>query len=147
MKQLSNGVKTTIAITPTEGVAAATDLEGAVLDMANFNGVRISVLFGTITAGAVTTIKAQQGDESDGSDMADLEGTSQTVAVTDDDEMFQIDVTHPQKRYVQLYIDRATQNAVVGGAWYDQYRGRTQPVSQGTGVTVEVFDAPDEGTA
>jgi hypothetical protein len=146
-QQLSERIKTSIAITPTAGVAGTTDINGATLDMQFYDGVLITVIFGAITAGAVTSIKAQQGAASDLSDVADLLGTGQTVADTDDDKVFQIDVKSPQERYVRVLIDRATQNAVVAGAIYQQYQSRSRPPTQGSNVALERFLSPAEGTA
>jgi len=107
---MSKNVKISDAILPSAGVAATTDIEGAVLDMAGFESVLMMVVFGEITGSAVTSIKAQQGDESDLSDATDLEGTGQTIADDDDNETFYIDLVKPTKRYVRLYVDRGTQN-------------------------------------
>jgi len=144
--QVSND-KITIAITPAEGVAAATDLEGAVIDMSGWNAIKCTLVMGAITALAVTSVKWQQGDESDGSDMADLEDTGITIAADDDNQVFVPELTNPQKRYVQIYVDRATANAVVASAVYEQFRGRGAPVTQPATTTVETNNAPDEGDA
>lgn len=144
---LSKNVKISSAITPTAGVAAATDIEGTALDMQGFDGVLIVVRFGAITGGAATSIKAQEGNESDLSDAADLEGTSQTIADDDDDQTFYIDLCRPLKRYVRLYVDRATQDAVVASASYIQYGASKTPTTQGTNVSGELHVSPAEGTA
>lgn len=144
---LSRNIKITPAITPDNGTAGTTDINGATLDMQDFEGVLIEVVFGAITASAVTSIKAQQGAESDLSDAADLEGTGQTIADDDDNETFYIDLYRPQERYVRLVVDRGTQNAVVASATYYQYGARKKPVSHATGVTGELHVSPDEGTA
>lgn len=144
---ISKNVKMTPAVLPSEGVAAATLLNGAVLDMANFESVMIIVTFGVITAGAATSIKAQQGAIANMSDAADLLGTGQTIADDDDDGTFYIDLIKPQERYIRVAIPRATQNAVVSSATYIQYNPRTKPTTQGTGVAGELHIEPDEGTA
>lgn len=145
--QLSNHIKRSSAITPTAGAAGTDDIEGTVLDMQGFQGVQMYARFGAITASAVTSVKAQQGDESDGSDMADLEGTAQTVAVADAGEAFIIDLYKPTKRYVRLYVDRGTANAVVAEAHYVQYEPTTIPPSATTGFNQESHVSPAEGTA
>jgi hypothetical protein len=144
---LSKNVKITPAITPDNGAAGTTDINGATLDMQGFEGVLIEVVFGAITAGAVTSIKAQQGDESDLSDAADLEDTGQTIADDDDNETFYIDLYKPEERYVRLVVDRGTQNAVVASATYYQYGAHKAPVSHASGVSGELHASPDEGTA
>jgi hypothetical protein len=146
---LSKDVKVSTAITPTAGVAGATDITGTILDMANYEGVLMIVRFGAITGSAVTSIKAQQDTDSAGGTMADLEGTSITVADDDDDQIFIIDLCRPRERYVRLYVDRATQNAVVANAEYIQYGARKKPVSNNVAnaVTCETNVSPAEGTA
>jgi len=147
MRSLVSNTEWRSAITPTAGAAGTDDIEGSVLDMQNWNGVVAVLRMGAITGSAVTSVKWQQGAESDGSDMADLEGTGITIADSDDDEIFLLELTNPQERYVQLYVDRGTQNAVVAGAEYCTFRGRTGPITQPTGTTAETHNAPAEGTA
>lgn len=144
---LSKNVKITPAITPTNGAAGTTDIEGVTLDMLGFEGVLIEVTFGAITGSAVTSIKAQQGADSALSDAADLEGTGQTIADDDDDQVFYIDLYRPLERYVRVYVDRGTQNAVVASATYFQYGAAKGPVSHATGVSGEIHVSPAEGTA
>lgn len=144
---LSKDVKITQAITPTAGAAGTSDINGATLDMSGFEGVLMIVTFGAITAGAVTSIKAQQGSAADMSDAADLAGTAQAIADTDDDKVFYIDLYRPEKRYVRLVVDRGTQNAVVASAEYIQYGARSEPTSHGSGVSGETHVSPSEGTA
>lgn len=143
---LSKCVKISHAVTVTAGAAGTTDISGTTLDMANWEGVLIDVTMGAIVSGAATSIKAQQGDASDLSDAEDLEGTSQTIADTDDEKAFYIDVYKPTKRYVRLYVDRGTQNATCT-AQYIQYGPRTLPTSHGSNVSGETHVSPAEGTA
>lgn len=147
MNAISKEVKISQAVTVTAGAAAATDISGAALDMSGFEGVMVMVRMGAIVSGAVTSIKVQQGDASDLSDAADLEGSSQTVADDDDEQTFYIDVYRPTKRYVRLYVDRATQNATVSAAEYIQYGPRIVPTTHGSLVSGETHISPDEGTA
>ena len=139
-------MKISQAITVTNGAAGTSDINGATLDMSGFEGVLIAVQMGAIVSGAVTTIKAQQGDESDGSGMSDLLGTSQTVADDDDEKTFYIDLKKPTKRYVRLVVPRATQNATLT-ATYLQYGASKQPTSHGSNVSGETHIGPAEGTA
>jgi len=144
---LGKHIKISQAIPPASGAAGTSDINGATLDMAGYDGVLILVTFGTITSGAVTSIKAQQGAASNLSDAADLAGTGQTIADTDDEKTFYIDLYRPQERYVRLVIDRGTQNAVVAEALYAQYRGRKKPPTHGSNVSGETHVSPAEGTA
>ena len=144
---LSKNVKVSSAITPTAGAAGTTDINGSTLDMQDYEGVLMVVRFGAITANAVTSIKAQQGAQSDLSDAADLAGTGQTIADTDDEKTFYIDLYKPAERYVRLVVDRGTQNAVVASAEYFQYEPRKVPTSHGANVSGETHVSPAEGTA
>lgn len=144
---LSKEVKVSQAITPTNGAAGTSDINGATLDMSGFEGVLMIVTMGAITANAVTSIKAQQGAASDLSDAADLLGTAQTIADDDDEQVFYIDLYRPAERYVRVVVDRATQNAVVASAEYIQYGARKEPTTHGSGVSGETHVSPAEGTA
>jgi hypothetical protein len=122
------------AVTPTAGAAGATNINGSIIDISGFHGCLIAVHFGTITAGAVTSIKAQVGNDSGLSDAADVTGSSVTVADTDDDKVFYIDVQCSTKQYMRLVVSRATQNAVVA-ATYLLYDAKNEPVSQAAAVS------------
>jgi hypothetical protein len=136
-----------IAITPTNGVAGVADIKGTDCDMEGYEGVLMVVTFGTITGSAVTSIKAQQSVDTTDGNYADLTGTGQTIADTDDDMTFYIDLFQPEKRYVRLYVDRGTQNAVVASATYIKYGAKVKPVDQGSNVSGEFHQSPIEGTA
>lgn len=145
--QLSKNAKISQVVTSANGVAGTTAIESVILDMSSYVGVLFMVIWGVITAGAVTSIKARQSDNSDMSSAEDLEGTSQTIADTADGSVSYLDLKAPTKRYVQLYISRATQNAVVAGAVALQYGPRFAPVTHGSLVTGEAHVSPDAGTA
>lgn len=145
MGNLIDDVKITSALDYASGTA---DRNGATLDMQNYDGVLVLVKFATIAASAVTSIKAQQGAQSDLSDAADLAGTAQSIADTDDDKTFYIDIFRPQERYVRVVIDKDATNATAEIALYVQYKGRKFNVAtHGTGVAGEKFSSPAEGTA
>lgn len=128
--------------------AGTTEQLGSVIDMQNFDTVLFLVAFGAIVAGAATSIKAQQGTLADGSDMADLAGSSVTVADTDDNKVAMLEVVRPQERYVRVAVERATQNATIDGALAIQGDPRTSPVTQPTSViTPKFLLSPAEGTA
>jgi hypothetical protein len=117
--------------------------------MSGVEGVLMIVKFATIAASAVVTIKAQQGDESDLSDAADLEDTGISVAEDDDDQVFIIDLYRPLERYVRLYVDKDASNATAESAIYVQYGARSLPADNNVDdeVTCELHVSPDEGTA
>lgn len=129
-------------------VAGTSNVNSDIVDTAGFNAVRFIVGFGTITSGAVTSIKVQQGAISTMSDAADLLGTGITVADTDDGHVAISDIIHPQKRYLRVSTLRATQNAVIDFALAELYRSRTEPVTQdATVISAETAAFIAEGTA
>jgi len=148
MHALTEEVKVSLAINATEGAAGTTDVSGDIQDMAGFEAVAFAVTFGAITANAVTSVKVQQGDESDLSDAEDVAGSSITVADDDDDQVFISDIIRPEKRYVRVVVDRGTANAVVASALALQYRAKEMPVTQSADVGAsERHYAPVGGTA
>ena len=111
--QLSNQVKLQRV---SDAVAAGTTaINGSVVDTQGFDGVVFVVAMGAITAGAVTSVKVQQGAASDLSDAADIAGTSVAIADTADNKLVYVEVSHPRERYVRCVVSRATQNAAVDG--------------------------------
>lgn len=144
---LSKKTKISQAVTVTNGAAGTTAIAGATLDMSGFESVLMMVTMGAIVAGAVTSIKVQQGNAADMSDAEDLAGTGQTIADTDDEKTFFVDLVKPTKRYVRLYVSRGTQNATVASASYLQYDAKADPHTHGTNVAGETWQSPDAGTA
>lgn len=145
---LSQRVKITEAITSTAGAAAATDINGAILDMTGFESVLIVVVFGPIVGTAVTGIRAQRDTDAAGGTMADIEGTAVAVADDDDEKTFYLDVIRPGEQYVRVVVDRATANATVRAAFYIQYDAHEHPVAaHGATVSGEVHVDAIEGTA
>lgn len=146
--QMSKNCKLSQAITVTNGAAGTSDISGVTLDMSGYEGVLMIVTFGAIVSGAVTSIKAQQDTASGMGVAADIAGTAQTIADTDDEKTFYIDIKNPRERYIRLYVDRGTQDATVASATYIQYGARTAPVaSHGSNVSGESFVGTAEGTA
>lgn len=147
INHLTEEVKITIAVTTTLGASAATVINGAIIDMQGWDGVLFVVPFGPITAGAVTSIKAQQDTDPAMGAAADLLGSGQTVADSDDDKCFVIDLKRPLERYVRCVVSRATQVATVGSVLAIQYRPRIKGLAQGANVAVERWISLAEGTA
>lgn len=149
--QLSNRVKTQrikVDGTNFQGAAGTTDLTSDVIDSAGWEGVRFIVQFGAITAGAVTSIKAQGGSDSGGVGASDIAGTGQTVLDTDDNKVKVIDIFRPAQRYLNLFTDRGTQNAVIDSViveYYGKHGGI--PITEDTNTAVEMFVSPALGTA
>lgn len=124
-------------------------INGTAIDMAGWEGILLIYSFGAITTSAVTTIKAQGGAASDGSDGADLLGTAQSIADTDDNKIAMVDIFNPKQRYIRPVITRATANAVINNVIAILYRGDITPAAaHSTAVRVaERFNSPPTGTA
>lgn len=149
MPELYQELKVSRAISVTNGAAGSTDVAGAGLDMAGFEGVIAFVTLGALTTGGTCTLKWQQSSDDGSSDAySDLEGTLITVNVdADDEKVVKMGLHKPVKRYVRIYNDRATQNSVCS-AFYLQYGARTIPVTdESTTVLGESHVSPAEGTA
>jgi hypothetical protein len=142
----AHDIKVVPAITVSAGAAGITAINGAAIDMAGFDGVFFVVTFGAIVAGAVTSIKVQQDTTAAFGAPADLLGSGQTIADTDDDKVFYVDVKAPRKDFVRLVVSRATQNATVMANAF-LYGSRSRPVAHGANVAGEVHERPAEGTA
>src|SRR5262245_9046953 len=96
-----------VRISPaTPMTSPATVANGAVLDMAGWDGVLVIVSFGSITVGAVTSIKMQEDSSVGFGAPADLAGSLQTVLDTDDDKTFFIDLRRPPKQFIRVVVSR-----------------------------------------
>lgn len=131
MNQFITGKKIGVAVSVTNGAAAATDISGASVDTANYESVSFLVQLGAIVSGAVTALKLQES--ADASTWTDVSDTSITVADDDDEQIRYLDYHRPAKRYVRLYVDRATQNATLS-AVYILEGAMSTPVTQPTGT-------------
>ncbi len=128
--------------------AGATAVNSDRVDTAGYEGVRFIIGFGAIVSGAVTSVKARQNTVDSDTGMADLEGSGQAVADTDDNKIVIVEIHRPRERYVQLSTSRATQNATIDFLLVELIGPRVQPVTQdATVVGAEVFNSPQEGTA
>lgn len=128
--------------------AGATAVTSDIVDCAGYDGVRFILAMGAITTNAVTSVKVQQNTANSTSGMADIVGSSVTIADSDDNKMIIIEIIKPQERYLQVVTSRATQNAVIDGLYAEFFNPRTKPVTQDSTVaTLEVHASPIEGTA
>ena len=101
----------------------------------------------TIAAGAVTTAKVQQSDDTTDGNFSDLEGTSQTIADDDDNGVKIFTIVKPTKRYLRLYVDKDASNAVGASALCYLHGAEIKPVTQASDVAGELHVTPAEGTA
>jgi hypothetical protein len=113
------------------------------IDTQGYEGVMI---FGQImTANAGNYAKARQGEASNMSDAADLEGSK--VVPGDNGDSFLIDIYRPKERYVDVQIVRGGATTVTGDVYALLYEPRKAPTSQGATVDAETHVSPAEGTA
>lgn len=128
--------------------AGATAVNGTAIDMSGYETCLFMVGFGTITSGAVTSIKVQQDTTSAMSTATDLTGTSVTVSDTSDDKIFTVEVVKPTERYLRVVISRATQNAVIDYGVAILSGARKSPITADSTIgSQEVHAGPTEGTA
>jgi hypothetical protein len=133
------------ATTATAGAAGTTAVNGATVDMANFEEIMILVPFGAIVSGAVTSIKWQEGSTT--IPTTDVAGTNITVADTEDDTTKVLRIIKPRSRYGRVVVTRGTQNATVGAIYYILSGDRTLPAIDDTTVVGETHVSPAAGTA
>ncbi len=131
------------------GAAGQTTLTSEGIDTRDFESCLVRVAFGAIVGGAATSIKLQQSDDDGSTDgYSDIAGTAQTVADTDDNKIFQIDVHKPGKRWLTLIVLRATQDSTVDFIEAIAYNPlNAAPAAHATVGGTETFNTPAEGTA
>jgi hypothetical protein len=141
MQNLSSGVKIEQAAATTG--AGTSEIDGAAIDMQNFDGVLFIAKFGT--AAADNSIQAQQGAAANLSDAADLLGT--LVGVGASDEIVWLDITRPRERYVRIQGLRGT-STTLDWAVAIKYGPRKPPVDNTIAGTIhgEAHASPAEGT-
>ena len=128
--------------------AGQTSQNGGVIDMANYEGVVFIAALGTLASGAVTGMKAQQGNQANLSDAADLAGTAVSIADAEDNELVVLDTYRPAERYVRAVVTRGTADATIDGVIAIQYGPRVLPVTQDVTVAaIATHVSPAEGTA
>ena len=138
---LSKNVKITkVSATASAGTS---DVNGATLDMQGYDGVMFVASLGT--AAADNGIKAQQGEQSNMSDAADLAGTQVLSDGTQADLV--LDIYRPLERYVRAVAVRGT-SSTLEAMWAFQYAGSHKPdVNVTAAQAVELHISPSEGTA
>lgn len=134
--------------------AGTTDVNSATVDLSAMGGaqaISFVLLLGVIAASGSGTFKLQNSD--DGTNWADVAGTSQAWADTDDDKMIGVDIATPKKRYWRGVITRGDGgNSEIKSLIFVGSRVRSEPVAQRTTAgqfvrTPEIFASPDQGTA
>jgi hypothetical protein len=144
---LNDKVKVTRVVNAT--AAGTTDINGTAVDMVGFESVMFVGMLGALTATQVTKIKVQQGSASDGSDGADLAGSSTgPLADGDGNKCLMVEIVRPTKRYVRPVVDRGTANAVIDGVIAIQRGATNMPTTHDANIVAQkVLISPAEGTA
>ncbi len=128
--------------------AGTTNQNSSVIDMQGFEGITFTAIFGTLTATAVTGIKVQQGNQSDGSDAQDLAGSAVSIPDTGSNKVLITEIYKPTKRYVRCIVTRGTANAVIDGVIAQQFGARIDPPVQDSSVAAsDHWVSPAEGVA
>lgn len=129
--------------------AGTTDQNSAAVDMSGFDGVVFIGAVGTLTATAVTGLKAQQDTDSGMGTAADLEGSLASIPDSGSNGVAIVDIYRPKERYVRAVFDRGTANAVLDGIIAIQYKGKKAPTTQDatTVIAAKYLNSPAEGTA
>jgi len=127
--------------------AGTTDVNSTSLDMAGFGSVSFYAAFGTLTTGAVTSVKVQ--GSVDNATWSDLEGTLLAIPVGNNNKVLVTEVDAPVQRYVRLVVQRATANAVVDSVLAVQTNAGKEPVVHDltTVVASEFHHSPAVGVA
>lgn len=137
----SKGLKIT-KISPTVSTGTSA-VNGTHVDMAGYLGVMFLISFGS--SAADIGAKAQQGNDSGDSDMADLAGSLQLLDGTK--KQIVLDVRRPSDRYVRPVLQRTT-TTTVEAIWAIQYGPRDLPIDNVTAAqAVKLIEEPLEGTA
>jgi hypothetical protein len=117
--------------------AGTTAINGAGIDMADYEGVVFTCSMGTLTASQVTSLKAQGSLDNGGSDpYADITGAA-TAAAADGDSgrVLVLEVIRPAKRWIRCVVNRGTANAVIDGVVAEMYGAKKVPATQSADVS------------
>lgn len=125
--------------------ANTTTITGSTVDMKGFDSCVFAVVFGTYHA-TNNYIKVQQGDESDASDAADLEGSK--LVSESNNGIVAVEIYKPLKRYLTPLFVRGT-SSTLENAYALQSGGHVLPEDNNvaSAITSEILITPDEGTA
>jgi hypothetical protein len=131
MKTVAENILPVVSIEPDVKTASA---DGAVVDTFGFDNLQAVIEAGTIDTGdgdETYAVKLQEGDASDGSDMADVTGTS--LSITASNQLKTIGVvglgTGVRKRYVRVSLTvGGTTPSIAIAALVNLGRGVENPV-------------------
>lgn len=129
-----------------DAAAAMTDLDGAVIDMAQdegYDGICVVAMLGDVTATALANLQLMGSDTANGASPA-LEnetGNAAAAGASDqDDKLIVLDTRGPAKRYVFSRLKRGIANIAVNAVFAILYKSRKVPVTQGADVIKSAYD-------
>lgn len=129
-----------------DAAAATTDLDGAVIDMAQdegYEGICLIAHLGDVTATAAPNLRLMGSAAADGS-APSLENETTALAAAGatnyDDKLIVLDTRGPVNRYVFSRLLRTTANVAVNSVLAILYKARKLPVTQGSDVVASAYD-------
>lgn len=141
MPNLIKGIKCTV-VSPA-AVAATSQIDSSIVDMAGYDGVMFLALTGDVTSGSVLSLLAKGNTANSISSPSPTTlgtATYTSLTSTDADSMsLLVDVYRPTQRYMFASLTRTTQNAVIGGIIAIQYQAHTKPTAQDVSVIGSAF--------
>lgn len=136
-------------IGPQAAAQTLVSLNNAPVDVSDCEGFEIITLVGTIATGGTVDQKLKHGDLSDGSDLADVEGSAMLqMNDADDNKMWRTGVLNPTKKYISPNITRGTANSDIRGVLLIKYGLKRSGMPQESEVKqAKTLGAPPSGTA
>lgn len=146
MQSLTKNSKLVRALAPVAAGTTTPQKSNGVL-VQGFMGFRACVSFGAITSGAVTSWQLQHSDTDVDGDYVNIAGSLTTIVDTDDNTISTFEYLRPTKKYVRIYINRATQNSVIDLGWIEVFLPNVAPVTPDATVSHQgVGTYPTTGT-
>ena len=137
-----NNTKVSVGLAYAAGTASR---NGAIIDMAGFEGVMAIIVLATQASSAVGDFHWEQDTAAAGGTMADLTGTAMVTGADDDDEVWISDLYRPLERYVRGVMTKDASHSQAETVVYIQYGGHKGPITTGADES-ERHISPAEGT-
>lgn len=115
-----------------------TTANGSVTDATGYEAAIAYLAIGAISSTGTVTLKLQHGNESDGSDMADITGASASLTDADDSKLAIVEKVGLTKRYVRPVVVRETSGSVIDSCVLRLNHPKKVPVTQDSTVASHV---------
>jgi len=145
MRNLLNNTEIQRVLSRNAGTASAT-AKGTIVDMQGYETATFIVAFQDVVSGAVVDVQVAQSDtNSTGSMVASEAKVNFTAGASDmDNRLAIVEVVNPGKRYLELQVVVATQNAPIDSAVCILSNPSVVPTVQGaTVIDSETFVTPE----